>query len=76
MHLSDEVSDIYSQSIDIALRFGVPKDSQLIAAPLFLNNARILVASPDYIAKNGLLTHPLNCNAAHHHYLYALWRGV
>lgn len=60
LHLSDEVSDIYSQSIDIALRFGVPKDSQLIAAPLFLNNARILVASAEYVAKNGLLTHPLN----------------
>jgi DNA-binding transcriptional LysR family regulator len=60
LHLSDEVSDIYSQSIDIALRFGVPKDSQLIAIPLYLNNARVLVASPDYIAKHGLLTHPLN----------------
>ncbi|MEL0640799.1 substrate binding domain-containing protein [Pseudoalteromonas aliena] len=60
LHLSDEVSDIYSQSIDIALRFGVPKDSQLIAIPLYLTNARVLVASPDYIAKHGLLTHPLN----------------
>ena len=60
LHLSDEVSDIYSQSIDIALRFGVPKDSQLIAIPLYLNNARVLVASPDYISKHGLLTHPLN----------------
>ncbi|NQZ30876.1 MAG: LysR family transcriptional regulator, partial [Oceanospirillaceae bacterium] len=53
LYILDENSDIYTQSIDLALRYGVPKDSQLIAKPLVTNNRRVLCASPAYLARKG-----------------------
>jgi DNA-binding transcriptional LysR family regulator len=41
-----------SASFDLAIRFGVPQDSSLIARPL-APNRRALCASPDYIARRG-----------------------
>jgi len=53
LYILDENSDIYTQSIDLALRYGEPLDSQLIARPLVTNNRRVLCASPAYLKREG-----------------------
>ncbi|NYE61068.1 DNA-binding transcriptional LysR family regulator [Duganella sp. 1224] len=53
--ISDRVSDMYRQPIDIAIRYGKQEDSSLIALPLAPENRRVLVASPDYIKQHGRL---------------------
>jgi DNA-binding transcriptional LysR family regulator len=53
--ISDRVSDMYRQPIDIAIRYGKQEDSSLIALPLAPENRRVLVASPDYIRQHGKL---------------------
>jgi DNA-binding transcriptional LysR family regulator len=54
--ISDRVSDMYRQPIDIAIRYGKQEDSSLIALPLAPENRRVLVASPDYLKQHGKLT--------------------
>ncbi|MRW86742.1 LysR family transcriptional regulator [Pseudoduganella sp. FT26W] len=53
--ISDRVSDMYRQPIDIAIRYGPQEDSSLIALPLAPENRRVLVASPEYIKRHGKL---------------------
>ncbi|MTV40923.1 LysR family transcriptional regulator [Duganella radicis] len=53
--ISDRVSDMYRQPVDIAIRYGAQEDSSLIAFPLAPENRRVLVASPDYIKQHGKL---------------------
>ncbi len=53
LSLSDRVADVYRQPIDIALRYGPPADSSLIALPLAADNRRLLCAAPDYLARRG-----------------------
>ncbi|MGY0398580.1 MAG: LysR family transcriptional regulator [Ostreibacterium sp.] len=57
IQLSDSLTDIYSLPVELALRYGKPKDSNLIALPIALNNRRVLCASPDYIAEHGTPQH-------------------
>ncbi|BEO32657.1 MULTISPECIES: LysR family transcriptional regulator [Serratia] len=52
---SDEVSNIYRDPVDIAVRYGLLQNSSYVAQPLVVNNRRCLVASPDYIARKGPL---------------------
>lgn len=54
--ISDRVSDMYRQPIDIAIRYGKQEDSSLIALPLAPENRRVLVASPEYLKQHGKLT--------------------
>jgi DNA-binding transcriptional LysR family regulator len=54
--ISDRVSDMYRQPIDIAIRYGKQEDSSLIALPLAPENRRVLVASPEYIKQHGKLS--------------------
>jgi DNA-binding transcriptional LysR family regulator len=49
--LSDSLSNLLQDDIDLAIRFGVPPDSSLVAKPL-APNRRVLCASPEYIAKH------------------------
>jgi DNA-binding transcriptional LysR family regulator len=56
LSISDRVSDMYRQPVDIAIRYGVQEDSSLIAFPLAPENRRVLVASPEYIKQHGKLT--------------------
>ncbi|MHA4870534.1 LysR family transcriptional regulator [Duganella sp. PWIR1] len=56
LSISDRVSDMYRQPVDIAIRYGVQEDSSLIAFPLAPENRRVLVASPDYIKQHGKLS--------------------
>jgi DNA-binding transcriptional LysR family regulator len=53
--ISDRVSDMYRQPVDIAIRYGAQEDSSLIALPLAPENRRVLVASPEYIKQHGKL---------------------
>ncbi|CDG22985.1 Transcriptional regulator, LysR family [Xenorhabdus poinarii G6] len=56
LQLTDRILDIYSNNLDLALRFGQLTDSQLIATPL-ATSERILVASPEYV-KDHLISQP------------------
>ena len=51
--LSDTLSSLHRDEIDLAIRFGEPQDSLFIARKL-AKNRRVLCASPDYLKKFGL----------------------
>src|SRR5258706_14756222 len=55
--LSDSVSNLLPDEIDLAVRFGVPADSTLVARRL-APNRRVLCASPDYVSAHGAPEHP------------------
>ncbi|HEY1609630.1 MAG TPA: substrate binding domain-containing protein, partial [Paraburkholderia sp.] len=57
--LSDSLSNLVQEDIDLAIRFGVPQDSSLIARPL-APNRRVVCASPAYIARHGEPKDPLD----------------
>jgi len=56
--LSDRLTDFYRESVDFALRYGVPSDSSLIIKPLLPNVRRVLVAAPQYIERYGAPENP------------------
>lgn len=58
LELSDQLVDIYSKPIDIAIRYGHLPDSNMIAVPLCTDNVRVLCATPEYIATHSTITHP------------------
>ena len=51
--LGDRVADLFREPVDIALRYGAPDDSSLVALPLAPDNRRVLCASPAYLARHG-----------------------
>tara|TARA_R110000868_G_scaffold1772_1_gene14118 strand:+ start:1693 stop:2616 length:924 start_codon:yes stop_codon:yes gene_type:complete len=51
LELTDSLADMYTRPVDIAIRYGQPADSNLVAMPLCTDNFRILCASPAYIAQ-------------------------
>ena len=51
--LGDRIADLFRQPVDIALRYGEPEDSSLVAVPVAPDNRRVLCASPDYLARKG-----------------------
>jgi len=55
--LSDSLSNLLQDDIDLAIRFGVLPDSSFVARPL-APNRRVLCASPDYVAQHGAPAHP------------------
>ncbi|SUB66847.1 LysR family transcriptional regulator [Photobacterium damselae] len=60
LELSDKVADIYSQPVDIAIRYGQPADSNLVAISLCQLNEGITCATPEYIAANPTITEPMD----------------
>jgi len=52
LHLSDGVINLTEFNIDVAIRYGEPPDSTLVARRL-TDNHRLLCASPAYLKKNG-----------------------
>ncbi|MBY0235918.1 MAG: LysR family transcriptional regulator [Burkholderiaceae bacterium] len=56
--LSDRNTDLMRAPVDIALRYGAPSDSAQVALPLVPDNRRLLVASPAYIARQGIPASP------------------
>ncbi|MFK3799984.1 MULTISPECIES: LysR family transcriptional regulator [unclassified Pseudomonas] len=55
--LSDSLSHLIADDVDLMIRFGVPPDSSLIARPL-ATNRRVLCASPAYLRRKGMPDHP------------------
>jgi DNA-binding transcriptional LysR family regulator len=53
LHLSDRVTNVYSDLVDAAFRQGEPPDSSMLALPVDLTNRRVLCASPAYLGKHG-----------------------
>lgn len=51
--LSDSVSDIFRDPIDVAVRYGTVQNADFISLPLVPTNRRVLAASPAYIALHG-----------------------
>ncbi|KHT58605.1 LysR family transcriptional regulator [Photobacterium gaetbulicola] len=58
VQLTDGLADMYTQPVDVALRYGQPSDSSLVALPIAGGNTRVLCASPDYLAQHGTPTTP------------------
>jgi DNA-binding transcriptional LysR family regulator len=63
LHMTDGFMDLVEEGIDLAIRVGQTKDSALIAKRIGTSR-RIIVATPDYIAKRGAPQHPTDL-AAH-----------
>jgi DNA-binding transcriptional LysR family regulator len=53
IRIGDHVVNMFSSPVDIAVRYGTPEDSTLIALPLTHDNCRVLCASPDYFSRHG-----------------------
>ncbi|MDX9838948.1 MAG: LysR family transcriptional regulator [Azoarcus sp.] len=53
VQVSDRVADVFQQPVDIALRYGNPPDSRMVALPLAPDNRRVLCASPAYLDRCG-----------------------
>ena len=51
--LGDRIADLFRQPVDIALRYGEPEDSSLVALPVAPDNRRVLCAAPSYLARCG-----------------------
>jgi len=53
LNLSDSVTHLTESNIDIAVRYGVPPDSQLVAKKI-VDGKRVLCASPAYLKRAGV----------------------
>ncbi|WP_175653321.1 LysR family transcriptional regulator [Pseudomonas sp. Marseille-P9899] len=73
--LGDRNADLFRQPVDIALRYGTPEDSSLVAVPLCLDNRRVLCAAPDYLAQHGE-PRSIAQLSEHNCLLYQLGNGV
>ena len=51
--VSDQLTDVFRDPVDLALRYGPIDDASYVALPVAAGNRRVLVASPDYIARHG-----------------------
>lgn len=51
--VSDQVADVFRDPVDVALRYGQIDDASYVALPVAPENRRVLVASPEYIARHG-----------------------
>lgn len=63
VRISDRLADLYRQPVDIALRYGTPGDSGLVALPLGEHNRRVVCAAPAYFARHGMPRTPPTCAA-------------
>ncbi len=57
LSFSDRLVDVIAEGFDLAIRSAELKDSSLKARKI-TNHRRVLCASPDYIKKSGLPSHP------------------
>lgn len=73
VQLSDQVSDVFSDPVDIALRYGAMEDASFIALSLASWNRAVLTASPEYLAQHPALEHP--SDLAHHNCLLYMIHG-
>ncbi|MES2071717.1 MAG: LysR family transcriptional regulator [Pseudomonadota bacterium] len=57
LSLTDGTANLVQDGIDLAIRYGQPADSSMVARPLFANR-RVICASPDCIARHGVPATP------------------
>lgn len=57
LHISDSNINFYREPIDVALRYGAPKDSTLYGFKI-CDVPRIVCASPEYVETHGYPKHP------------------
>lgn len=69
--LSDHVSDVFRDPVDVAIRYGVLENSSYVALPLAEDNRRVLTASPAYLQQHGR-PQQLEDLLRHHCLLYSL----
>jgi DNA-binding transcriptional LysR family regulator len=53
IQLSDQLTDVFRDPVDIAFRYGQIDDASFVALPVAPANRRVLVASPEYVARFG-----------------------
>jgi DNA-binding transcriptional LysR family regulator len=58
LQLTDRLANMHREPVDIALRFGVQPESNMVALPLLEENRRVLCASPTYLARRGVPASP------------------
>ncbi len=68
LQINDRVIDLIENRLDLALRVGYLKDSDLVARPL-LKYQRVVCASPQYLSEHGVPEHPSDLSQ-HHCLLY------
>jgi len=56
--ISDRPRDLLREPVDLALRFGAPKESELIALPIWEESYRVACASPAYVERHGAISRP------------------
>jgi DNA-binding transcriptional LysR family regulator len=61
----DQLGDIVADGFDLAVRFGEPPDSSLVARKL-LDTRILTVASPDYVRRHGKPSHPQELEGDRH----------
>lgn len=59
LRLNDRNTDLIREPVDLALRYGVPNDSSLVALPVVPEHRRVACASPEYLARHGCPSSPL-----------------
>lgn len=64
--LSDSLTNMYTEPVDAAIRYGIPGDSTMVALPICQENQRVLCASPHFLQTSRDIRHPtdletLNC---------------
>ncbi|WP_028448560.1 LysR family transcriptional regulator [Chitinibacter tainanensis] len=63
LELTDRLTNIYRSPVDVAIRYGEPADSGLVALPLAAHNRRVLCAAPAYVAAHGAPASPAEISA-------------
>lgn len=58
LHGSDRLAAVQKEEVDVAIRYGEPPASTLMALPLARDNRRVLCASPAYLAREGAPASP------------------
>ena len=58
IQVADRLAGLLREQLDLALRYGAPPDSGLVALPLAPDNRRVLCAAPAYLARRGRPQHP------------------
>jgi DNA-binding transcriptional LysR family regulator len=74
--LTDRMVDLIQEGIDVVVRIGPPKDSQLVMRKL-IDDYRVVVGAPEYLQRRGTPTTPAELEAhdcVHYRGVGARWR--
>src|SRR5205814_1519734 len=74
--LTDRMVDLIEEGVDVVVRIGPPKDSQLVMRKL-IDDYRVVVGAPEYLQRRGTPTSPAELEAhdcVHYRGVGAHWR--